>query len=117
MDLNNRHPEAFLVCEKIFVGVPGWIIFFAEQNTPEFEKFPHRYKESSCFIRPWFFLPRLSFFRCFPRSAERSEDEYVQQEKRRKIDELVRVETELLRLKLDAQATVHFLVTDLYDLI
>jgi hypothetical protein len=33
----------------------------------------------------------------------------VQQEKRRKIDELVRVETELLRLKLDAQATVHFL--------
>ena len=31
------------------------------------------------------------------RSAERNEDEYLQQEKRRKIDELVRVETELLR--------------------
>jgi hypothetical protein len=55
-------------------------------------------------------LPRIRFFRFFPRSAERSEDEYVQQEKRRKIDELVRVETELLRLKLDAQATAPFLV-------
>ena len=45
-------------------------------------------------------------FLCSPRSAERNEDEYVQQEKRRKIDELVRVETELLRLKLDAQAVL-----------
>lgn len=37
------------------------------------------------------------------KSAERTEDEYIQQEKRRKIDELVRMETDLLRLKLETQ--------------
>jgi hypothetical protein len=63
------------------------------------------------FYQAWIFAA-LGFL-VFPRSAERSEDEYVQQEKRRKIDELVRVETELLRLKLDAQATVHFLINSI----
>jgi hypothetical protein len=81
-----------------------------------FRRSERRYQQSSSSSGPWIFAAD-KIFSAFPRSAERSEDEYVQQEKRRKIDELVRVETELLRLKLDAQATVHFLVTDLYDLI